>query len=314
MKTFRILFMGTPDFAVPVLTNLLAGPDQVVAVVTQPDREKGRGKKLSPPPVKTAAMQAGIPVLQPTKIKTQEFRDTLAAFRPDLSVVVAYGRILPPSLLELPPLGCINVHGSLLPKYRGAAPIQWAVINGETEVGVTVMRMDAGMDTGDILLPASLSPDPEETAGSLFTKLADLGAATLRQALDLLRQDKLPPIPQDHSQATTAPMLTKEHGLIDWNLPAAELHCRVRGLDPWPTAYSFLAGKRFRFFAPKVVSFKEGPPPGTLLRAEKKGLLIATGQDALLLREIQPEGGKRMPVEAFICGHPLEPGQRFADA
>ena len=314
MKTFRILFMGTPDFAVPVLTNLLAGPDQVVAVVTQPDREKGRGKKLSPPPVKTAAMQAGIPVLQPTKIKTQEFRDTLAAFRPDLSVVVAYGRILPPSLLELPPLGCINVHGSLLPKYRGAAPIQWAVINGETEVGVTVMRMDAGMDTGDILLPASLSPDPEETAGSLFTKLADLGAATLRQALDLLRQDKLPPTPQDHSQATTAPMLTKEHGLIDWNLPAAELHCRIRGLDPWPTAYSFLDGKRFRFFAPEIVSYTGGSPPGTLLSAARKGLLIATGQDALLLREIQPEGGKRMPAWAFICGHPLEPGPRFADA
>ncbi len=314
MKTYRILFMGTPDFAVPVLKSLAAGPDEVVAVVTQPDREKGRGKKLAPPPVKTAAMHAGIPVLQPTKIKTQEFRDTLAAFRPDLIVVVAYGRILPPSLLELPSLGCINVHGSLLPKYRGAAPIQWAVINGETEVGVTIMRMDVGMDTGDILLPARLPADPEETAGSLFTKLADLGAATLRQAPDLLRQDKLPPTPQDHSRATTAPMLTKEHGLIDWNLPAAVLHCRIRGLDPWPTAYSFLAGKRFRFFAPEVVPCSADFSPGTLLSAARKGLVIATGQDAILIREIQPEGGKRMPVGAFICGHPLEPGQRFADA
>lgn len=312
MKTFRILFMGTPDFAVPVLKSLVAGPDEVVAVVTQPDREKGRGKRLSPPPVKTAALQAGLPVLQPTKIKTQEFRDTLAAFRPDLAVVVAYGRILPPSLLELPPLGCINVHGSLLPKYRGAAPIQWAVIKGETEVGVTVMRMDEGMDTGDILLPASLTAVPEETAGSLFVKLADLGAQTLLKALDLLRQDALTPVPQDQSRATLAPMLNKEDGLMDWSRPAAELHCRIRGLDPWPTAYSFLEGKRFRFFVPEVIPDSSGAPPGTLLEASRKGLLIATGQQAILVREIQPEGGKRMTVEAYICGHPLAPGLSFA--
>ena len=311
MKTFRILFMGTPDFAVPVLKSLVAGPDEVVAVVTQPDREKGRGKRLSPPPVKTAALQAGLPVLQPTKIKTQEFRDTLAAFRPDLAVVVAYGRILPPSLLELPPLGCINVHGSLLPKYRGAAPIQWAVIKGETEVGVTVMRMDEGMDTGDILLPASLTAVPEETAGSLFVKLADLGAQTLLKALDLLRQDALTPVPQDDSGATLAPMLNKEDGLMDWSRPAAELHCRIRGLDPWPTAYSFLEGKRFRFFVPEVIPDSSGAPPGTLLEASRKGLLIATGQQAILVREIQPEGGKRMTVEAYICGHPLAPGLSF---
>ena len=312
MKTFRILFMGTPDFAVPVLKSLVAGPDEVVAVVTQPDREKGRGKRLSPPPVKTAALQAGLPVLQPTKIKTQEFRDNLAAFRPDLAVVVAYGRILPPSLLELPPLGCINVHGSLLPKYRGAAPIQWAVIKGETEVGVTVMRMDEGMDTGDILLPASLTAVPEETAGSLFVKLADLGAQTLLKALDLLRQDALTPVPQDQSRATLAPMLNKEDGLMDWSRPAAELHCRIRGLDPWPTAYSFLEGKRFRFFVPEVIPDSSGAPPGTLLEASRKGLLIATGQQAILVREIQPEGGKRMTVEAYICGHPLAPGLSFA--
>jgi methionyl-tRNA formyltransferase len=312
MKTYRIIFMGTPDFAVPVLTGLVAGPDQVVAVVTQPDRGKGRGLKLTPPPVKTAALAAGVPVLQPTKIRTQEFRDTLAAFRPDLIVVVAYGRILPPSLLELPPLGCINVHGSLLPKYRGAAPIQWAVINGETEVGVTIMRMDEGMDTGDILLPARITADPKETAGSLFKKLADLGSATLRQALDLLRQGRLTPSPQDHSLATLAPMLTKEHGLIDWSRPAGELHCLIRGLDPWPTAYSFLMQKRFRFFTPEVVRYTNGVAPGILLRADKEGLLVATGSDAILIREIQPEGGKRMMVDAFICGHPLEPGQRFS--
>jgi methionyl-tRNA formyltransferase len=314
MKTYRIIFMGTPEFAVPVLKGLLAGPDQIVAVVTQPDREKGRGRRVSPPPVKGSALAAGLPVLQPAKIKTQDFRDTLAAFRPDMIVVVAYGRILPPSLLELPPLGCINVHGSLLPKYRGAAPIQWAVINGETEVGVTIMRMDEGMDTGDILLPARITADRDETAGSLFIKLADLGSATLQQTLNLLREDKLTPVPQNHSLATLAPMLTKEHGLIDWSKPAHELHCLIRGLDPWPTAYSFLAQKRFQFFAPDIVRYMGGAAPGTLLRADKEGLLVATGHDAVLIKGIQPEGGKRMTVDAYICGHPLEPGQIFTHA
>ncbi len=305
--------MGTPDFAVPVLKALLAGPDRVIAVVTQPDREKGRGKKLAPPPVKVEALAAGIPILQPSRIKTREFRETLEGFRPDIIVVAAYGRILPPSILHLPPLGCINVHGSLLPQYRGAAPIQWAVINGETEVGVTIMQMNEGMDTGDILLPASLSATINETAGSLFTKLAALGAETLLRALDLLRENKLHSIPQDHSQASVAPMLTKEHGLIDWKRPATELHCWIRGLDPWPTAYSFLGQKRFRFFAPEVVSPAAQSPPGTLLCADKDGLLIATGENALLVREIQPEGGKRMSVNAFICGHPLSVGDCFTD-
>ncbi len=314
MGTYRILFMGTPDFAVPVLRSLLMGPDEVVAVVTQPDREKGRGKKITPPPVKTEALAAGVPVLQPTKIKTQEFRETLEGFRPDIIVVAAYGRILPPAILELPPLGCINVHGSLLPKYRGAAPIQWAVINGETDVGVTIMRMDEGMDTGDMLLTASIQAAPDETAGSLFQKLADLGAQTLLQALDKLREDKLHAIPQDNSRATLAPMLTKEHGLIDWQRSATELHCWIRGLDPWPTAYSFLEQKRFRFFSPDVVRVANQAEPGTLLRADKDGLLIATGQNALLVKEIQPEGGKRMSVDAYICGHPLPTGLCFAKA
>jgi methionyl-tRNA formyltransferase len=314
MKTYRILFMGTPDFAVPVLKSLLAGPDEVVAVVTQPDREKGRGKKLTPPPVKIEALAAGVPVLQPIKIKTQEYRETLAGFKPDIIVVAAYGRILPPSILDLPPLGCINVHGSLLPKYRGAAPIQWAVINGETEVGVTIMKMDEGMDTGDILLPARISTSPDETAGSLFQKIADLGARTLREALDLLREDRLAASPQDHGYATLAPMLNKGQGLIDWKRPATQLHCWIRGLDPWPSAYSFLDQKRYRFFAPKVIQFPDNQTPGTLLRADKHGLLVATGKDALLVKEIQPEGGKRMTVDAYICGHPLSPGLRFTDA
>ncbi len=314
MRTYRILFMGTPDFAVPVLKSLVAGPDQVVAVVTQPDREKGRGKKLTPPPVKVEALAAGVPVLQPTKIKTQEFRDTLEGFKPDIIVVAAYGRILPPSILDLPPLGCINVHGSLLPKYRGAAPIQWAVIKGEKEVGVTIMKMDEGMDTGDILLPASITASEDETAGSLFQKLANLGAKTLQQALALMREDKLPATPQEKGGATLAPMLKKEDGIIDWSRPATELHCWIRGMDPWPTAYSFLAQKRFRFFAPAVIQLQNRAVPGTILRADKKGLLVATGKDALLIKEVQPEGAKRMTVAAYICGHPLSPGLRFNNA
>lgn len=311
MTTYRILFMGTPEFAVPVLKGLLAGPDQVVAVVTRPDKEKGRGRKVSPPPIKTVALAAGVPVLQPTKIKTQEFRETLLSFNPDIIVVAAYGRILPTSILELPRLGCINVHGSLLPKYRGAAPIQWAVINGEKEVGVTIMHMDEGMDTGGILLTAALPANPEETAGTLLIKLSELGAAALHQALDRLRAGTLQAVPQDHTRATVAPMLTKEHGLIDWRRPADELHCWIRGLDPWPAAYSFQGGKRFRFFRPEIVSSAEDSVPGTLLRIDKRGLLVATGHDAILIREIQAEGKKRMTVEAFLCGHSLAPGQCF---
>jgi methionyl-tRNA formyltransferase len=310
-KGFRIIFMGTPDFAVPALHKLLAGPDEIAAVVTQPDRPKGRGKKLSPPPVKVAAEQAGIPVLQPSKIRTDEFAETLKSYRPDLIIVAAYGRMLPASILELPRLGCINIHGSLLPRHRGAAPIQWAVIKGDQQAGVTIMQMDAGMDTGDILLPAAIPVSPDETAGSLFTRLAELGGSTLMQALDLLRQDKLSRTRQDHSLATAAPPLTKEDGCLDWNQPAAELHCLIRGLDPWPGAYSFMGGQRFRFFAPEIVHKESKQAAGTLILADTQGLLITTARDCLLIKEIQPEGKKRMTVEAYLCGHPLAPGVHF---
>jgi methionyl-tRNA formyltransferase len=312
MKTFRIIFMGTPDFSVPTLEALLQGPDEVAAVVTQPDRRSGRGKKTTPPPVKVIAEKENIPVLQPTKIKTEEFRALLAAYKPDLMVVVAYGRILPPQLLELAHLGCINVHGSLLPRHRGAAPIQWAIIEGDEEVGVTVMQMDDGMDTGDILLPAKAQLEKDETAGSLFEKLSKLGAATLIEALDLLRQDKLTATSQDHSKATKAPPLKKEDGLLDWKKPARELQCRIRGLDPWPSSYSFLDGKRFRFFRPEIIYKQSNEPPGTLLAADNLGLVIATGENSLLIKEIQPDGKKRMEVSAFLCGHPLQSGMRFS--
>ncbi|KAF0190093.1 MAG: methionyl-tRNA [Desulfobulbaceae bacterium] len=307
-KSFRIIFMGTPDFAVPALHKLLDGPDQVVAVITQPDRRKGRGKKLSPPPVKLAAEQAGIPVLQPTKIRTEEFLDTLKGYNPDLIVVAAYGRILPRAILTLPPLGCINIHGSLLPRHRGAAPIQWAIIKGDSEAGVTIMQMDADMDTGDILLAAAIPLTDDETAGSLFAKLADLGGTTLTQALDLLRMGRLFPIEQNHNLATSSPPLTKEDGCLNWHKPALELHRMVRGLDPWPAAYSFINGQRFRLFSPEVVHKESDYPAGTLILADQQGLLIATAKDCLLIQEIQPEGKKRMTVEAYLCGHPLTPG------
>ncbi|HFQ90908.1 MAG TPA: methionyl-tRNA formyltransferase, partial [Desulfobulbus sp.] len=225
----RILFMGTPDFAVPSLQALIDGPDQVVAVVCQPDRPRGRGRKLTPPPVRRCAEAAGIPVLQPSSIRTDEFHDTVRELRPDLIVVAAYGRILPGSLLNLPPMGTINVHGSLLPKYRGAAPIQWAVINGETETGVTIMQMDEGMDTGDILLPVKTPIGEEDTAGTLFARLARLGGEALVKAIALLKEGRLTPIPQDDTLATEAPMLTKEQGRLDWSRDARSLHCLIRG-------------------------------------------------------------------------------------
>lgn len=307
----RILFMGTPDFAAATLQALLQGPDTVVAVVTQPDRPKGRGKILTPPPVKVLALEAGVPVLQPTKIKTQEFRDELAGYYPDVAVVAAYGRILPPALLELPPKGCINVHGSLLPAYRGAAPIQWAVINGDEQTGITIIQMDEGMDTGNILLTASLSMADDETAGSLFPKLAALGGATILEALALLKEGRLTATVQDHVHATMAPMLKKEDGRIDWQKSAREIHCLIRGLDPWPSAYCFLHGKRLKLFCPEVLHQTSNSEPGTLLSADKRGLLIATGRDCLLVREVQPEGKKRMTVEAFLCGITIEPGTRL---
>ena len=311
-KPLRIVFMGTPDFAAASLQALLDGPDEVVAVVSQPDRPKGRGKKLSPPPVKTLAEAHGLPVLQPLKIRSEAFRDELHAYDPDLLVVTAYGRILPPSLLQLAPLGAINVHGSLLPRHRGAAPIQWAIINGDREVGVTIIQMDEGMDTGDILLAAATAADPDETAGSLFVKLAELGGRTLLDALERLKEGVLPRVPQDHSLATSAPMLKKEDGTLDWSLPADRLHCLIRGLDPWPAASCRIDGLRCSLFAPQVLHKDSQAAPGTLVHAGRDGLLIATGRNLLLIREIQPEGRKRMPVSSFLCGRSLAAGVLLA--
>lgn len=304
----RIIFMGTPDFGLPSLQALVDGPDDVVAVVTQPDRRKGRGKKLTPPPVKLLAEALDIPVLQPTKIRTEEFRNGLLSYQPDLIVVTAYGRILPPSLLDLTPMGCINVHGSLLPLHRGAAPIQWSVIKGDKEVGVTIIRMDQGMDTGDMLLRASITSAPNETAGTLFDKMAQLGSETLLRAIKGLKDGTIAAAQQDHDQATEAPMLKKSDGLIDWSKNGEDLECLIRGLDPWPSAFCIYKGKRLRLFRPEVVYKESDAQPGILLQADKRGMLVACGENSLLIKEVQPEGKKRMTVEAFLCGCSLEQG------
>lgn len=304
----RIVFMGTPDFAVPSLTVLLEGPEEVVAVVCQPDRERGRGKVLSEPPVKALALKHGLPVLQPASVRKEPFLSQLAELRPDLLVVVAYGRILPRTVLDLPRLGAINVHGSLLPRYRGAAPIQWAVINGESETGITIMQMDEGMDTGDILLTEKVAIGPQETAGELFIRLSELGGRALAAALSGLKQGRLTPRPQDHSLASSAPMLAKEMGHLDWDQPAGRLHALIRGLDPWPSAYGFIEGVRYRFFAPQIIPHSGNEQPGTIVRADRQGLVVASGDDRLLITEIQAEGRKRMKVADCLHGLRINPG------
>ena len=312
MDPLRILFMGTPDFAVPSLQALIDGPDQVVAVVCQPDRRRGRGKKLQPPPVKVLAESVSLPVLQPTSIRTDEFLDQVRELHPDLSVVAAYGKILPGPLIRLPRLGTINVHGSLLPRYRGAAPIQWALIRGEQETGVTIMQMDEGMDTGDILLPASIPIGEDDTAGTLFERIARLGADTLVRAIDLLKQGKLTPTPQDDALATEAPMLTKEQGHLDWERSARELHRLIRGLDPWPSAYGFIQGQRVRFFSPRLTRDHSHAPPGTITGKGEDGMVVATGDLDLVIRQVQPEGRKRMDALAWLNGRPQVIGQRVS--
>ncbi len=303
--------MGTPEFAVPILKALIEGPDEVLAVVCQPDRPRGRGKKPAPPPTKQMALEAKIPVLQPERIKDEIFLNQVRELSPEVIVVAAYGQILPPSLLELPPYGCINVHASLLPKFRGAAPINWAIIAGEKETGITIMQMDEGMDTGPVLLSRAIPIGPEETAGELARRLSALGAELILEALEGLKQGHLKPWPQPAEGVSYAPLLKKEDGLADFSRPAEELARLIRGLDPWPTVYTFLKGQRLRLFRPKVIKAPTEAPPGTIVSIGKEGLLIATGQGLLLIRELQLEGRKRMPVADFLRGHRLESGIRL---
>ena len=304
----RIVFMGTPDFAVPSLQMLIDRKEEVCAVFTQPDKPKGRGHKLQAPPVKELALAHNIPVYQPTTLRDEEPQRLLSDLAPELIVVAAYGKLLPKAVLDLPKYGCINVHGSLLPKYRGAAPIQWAVINGEQTTGVTTMYMGEGMDTGDMLLKAETPIGPEETAGELFDRLMVLGAELLGKTLDALAAGTLERIPQDEMQATKAPMLSKELSTLDFHRPAAELHDLIRGLNPWPCAVVELDGKRLKLLASKVVA--ESGTPGEVAQREE-GLIVFCGEGALLITELQTETGKRMGGAEYLRGHPIQPGDRM---
>ena len=304
----RIVFMGTPDFAVPPLCALHDRGHSVTAVVTQPDRPKGRGRKLTPPPVKQAALDYGYPVLQPETVSTEEFHAHMAGLSPDLFVVVAFGQILPQSLLDIPSLGSINVHASLLPRHRGAAPIQWAIIKGDRETGVTTMMMDRGLDTGDILLMEKTAIGPGETAASLHDRLSLIGAQTLIDTLDQLQRGTLTRTPQDPEEATYASILKKQDGEIDWSLPADQIERLIRGMTPWPGAFTFSDGMRLKIFKASVLEREVSVAPGTILECFPGELRIATGKGALAIQEIQGESGKRLPIDDFLCGCRLPDG------
>ncbi len=306
----RILFMGTPEFAVGTLEALIQSRHEVVAVVTQPDRPKGRGNAVKFPPVKEAALAHGIPVLQPLKVREPEVVEQLRAFAPDLIAVAAFGQLLPKVILEMPRYGCVNVHASLLPKYRGAAPIQWAVINGEAESGVTTMMMSRGLDKGDMLKKSVVRLDPKETGDSLHDKLAALGGPLLLETIDELEQGTIVRVPQDDAQSSYAPMLTKELGRIDWSKPADELERLVRGLNSWPSAYTRLHGKTLKIWDADVVS-ASGGEPGKVLQADKNGLVIQAGEGALRIVSLQLEGKKRMEADAFLRGYPVQVHERM---
>ena len=300
--------MGTPLFAVPALNALHASGHEITMVVTQPDRPSGRGRKVSPPAVKATALDLGYHVLQPSSIKTTEFNDLIAQQKPDLLVVIAFGRILPENVLALPRLGTINVHASLLPKYRGPAPIQWAVINDDKETGVCTQLMEKELDTGDLLHSVHETIKPADTAGDLHDRLAVIGATVLIDTLKGLADKTIQPVRQDHSLATYAPMLTKDDGLINWNKPAKSLECFIRGVTPWPGAYTFLDDKRLKIFKSRPVETEISEPPGTILKGFPDELRIATAQGALSIEEIQGASGKRLSITDFLRGHPIPTG------
>ena len=306
MTGWKIIFMGTPDFACPTLQTLLDRNEQIVAVFTQPDRPKGRGQKLQPPPVKELALRHNLPVYQPAKVRVPEVIDQIRELKPDLIVVVAFGQILPKALLEIPPQGCINVHASLLPRYRGAAPLNWCIVNGETETGVTTMQMDVGLDTGPMLLKASTPIGPDEDISSLHDRMSQLGAVLLAETIDGLQSGTVTAQPQDDSQSCYAPLLKKEHGFIDWNRSAQELHNLVRGLSTWPGAVTLLEGNPLKLFRTQV-STGQGMP-GTVLACDKQGIEVACGTGSLLVKELQAAGSKRMNSASFLAGHPIQPG------
>ena len=311
----KIVYMGTPDFAVSPLRSLLNTEYEVAAVVTQPDKPKGRGKALMPTPVKEEALKHGIPVYQPEKVREPGFVEKLRELKPDLIVVAAFGQIIPESVLNMPKFGCINIHASLLPKYRGAAPIQYAVIDGEKESGVTIMKMGKGLDTGDMIARTEVPLAKDETGGSLFEKLPSAGARLLVETLpDIFAGTAVYEKQPEESPTPYAAMITKKMGLIDFSKSAEELERLVRGLNPWPSAYTFLNGKNLKIWKAEAdMTQAEKNIPGTVVRADEEGICVACGTGRLILKEVQLEGKKRMDSASFLRGCKVEPGTRLTD-
>ena len=309
----KVVFMGTPDFAVGTLERIIADGHEVAAVISQPDKPKGRSRELVMPPVKQCAVKINIPVYQPVKLRNSEVVDIIREIAPDVIVVVAFGQLLPQAVLDIPKYGCINVHASLLPKYRGAAPIQWAVIDGLEKTGVTTMLMDAGLDTGDILLQEEITLDRKETGGSLFDRLCVLGAELLSKTLKGLEQGIITPVKQDDSVATHVGMLTKEMGNIDFNKPAVEIERLIRGLNPWPSAFTRLNGKQLKIWDSEVVADTQEAVCGTITEVLKNGIVVKCGEGSLKITELQLEGKKRMMADAFLRGVTVTKGSMLGE-
>lgn len=308
----KIIYMGTPDFAVAPLEAILKAGHEVTAVVTQPDRQKGRGREIQYSPVKECALSYGIPVLQPLKIKEKDAVEELRKYPADIFVVAAFGQLLSEEILNMPRLGCINIHASLLPAYRGAAPIQWCVINGEEKTGVTIMQMAKGMDTGDILLQKEVVLDEKETGGSLFDRLMETGAELIVEALQRIENGEITPVSQREELATYAGKITKDMGNIDFTKAAVTIERLIRGLNPWPSAFTHYKGKILKIWEADVVSEcanAENPVPGTVIAMDKESFTLATGEGALRIRSLQPEGKKRMSCAEFMRGYEIKVGE-----
>ena len=300
--------MGTPQFAVPSLEAIANGEDRLVLVVTQPDRPKGRGRELVPSPVKIMAQERGIEIAQPEKVSDTKFLDRLKKLAPDLIVVVAFGQLLPKALLDIPPMGCINTHASILPKYRGAAPINWAIINGEEKTGITTMLLDEGMDTGDILLIKETPIGDDETAGELTIRLSHLAAELLIETIAGLKNKSIRPTPQDHSKKTLAPILKKEDGAVDWSKTPIEIKNHVRGMSPWPVATTTLSGETIKIYWIEVREAEVKFDPGVVVGTSDDGIIVSAKGGAIVIKELQAPGKKRIPASEFIRGRKIEVG------
>lgn len=305
----KVVFMGTPDFSVPTLQELINSEHEVAAVVTKPDKPKGRGNKVLFTPIKEVAISNNIKVYQPQKLSEEDFAKAMEDINPDVIVVIAFGKILPKRILDLPKYGCINVHASLLPKYRGAGPIQWSIINGESETGITTMYMDVGLDTGDILLKEVVEIEDTDTGGSLHDKLSDVGAKLLVKTLKEVQNNTINRVKQNSDESTYAPMLEKSLGNINWENESYNIELLIRGLNPWPSAYTYLGNKILKIWAGKVVDDSYKGKPGEIVDILKDGFIVKCGKQCILLKEVQLQGKKRMSADAFLRGYKLEVGE-----